>query len=99
MGTWKEGSFVGDRERYVKEIYQKRCKNARKWVSLSIGTPLGNLERIRLLGLSDSRQYIWVPFLAPEDIKILSLGAIWNFGKGAGSAELISDYEAQRARL
>jgi len=28
--------------------------------------------------------YIWVPFLDPEDIKILSLGAIWNFGKGTG---------------
>ena len=27
---------------------------------------------------------IWVPFLDPEDIKILSLGAIWNFGKGTG---------------
>jgi len=27
---------------------------------------------------------IWVPFLDPKDIKILSLGAIWNFGKGAG---------------
>jgi len=23
-------------------------------------------------------------FLDPEDIKILSLGAIWNFGKGTG---------------
>jgi len=34
--------------------------------------------------------------LDPEDIKILSLGAIWNFGK---SLELISDYGAQRARL
>jgi len=29
-------------------------------------------------------QYIWVHFLDPEDIKILSLGAIWNFGKGTG---------------
>jgi len=29
-------------------------------------------------------KYIWVPFLDPEDIKILSLGAIWNFGKGTG---------------
>jgi len=26
--TWKEGSFTGDSERYVKEIYQERCKNA-----------------------------------------------------------------------
>jgi len=29
-------------------------------------------------------KYIWVPFLDPEEIKILSLGAIWNFGKGTG---------------
>jgi len=28
--------------------------------------------------------YIWVPFLDPEDFKVLSLGAIWNFGKGTG---------------
>jgi len=27
---------------------------------------------------------MWVPFLDPEGIKILSLGAIWNFGKGTG---------------
>jgi hypothetical protein len=27
-GTWKEGSFTGDCERYVKEIYQEKCKNA-----------------------------------------------------------------------
>ena len=29
-------------------------------------------------------QYMWVPFLDPEDITILSVGAIWNFGKGTG---------------
>jgi hypothetical protein len=28
--------------------------------------------------------YIWFPFLDPEDIKILSLGAVWNFGNGTG---------------
>jgi hypothetical protein len=27
---------------------------------------------------------IWVPFLDLEDIKILNLGAIWNFGKWTG---------------
>jgi hypothetical protein len=31
-------------------------------------------------GLSEIR----VPFLDPEDIEILSLGVIWNFGKGTG---------------
>jgi hypothetical protein len=29
-------------------------------------------------------KYIWVPFLDPENIKVLSLGAIWNFDKGTG---------------
>jgi hypothetical protein len=28
------------------------------------------------------RKYIWVPFLDPEAIKILSLEAIWNFSQG-----------------
>jgi hypothetical protein len=27
-GTWREGSFTGDPERYIKEIYQERYKNA-----------------------------------------------------------------------
>ena len=37
------------------------------------------------------KKYIWVSFLDPEDIKILSLGAIWNFSKEQDSPELISD--------
>jgi len=47
---------------------------------------LGNPERVRLPGLFERKEknYIWVPFLAPEDVNILSLGAIWNFGKGTG---------------
>jgi len=27
-GTWREGSFTGDPESCVKEIYQEKCKNA-----------------------------------------------------------------------
>jgi len=27
---------------------------------------------------------MWIPFLDPEDIKTLSLGVIWNFGKETG---------------
>jgi hypothetical protein len=61
-----------------------------KRVSLSIGTPLGKLEGI---------VFIWVPFLDPGDIKILSLGAIWTSVKVQGFPELISDYGAQRTRL
>jgi len=53
-----------------------------KQVSLSIWDPLEKLEGIHLPGLFERKgQYIWVSFLDPEDIKILSLGAIWNFGK------------------
>jgi hypothetical protein len=29
-------------------------------------------------------KYVWVPFLDPEAIKILSMGVMWNFGKGTG---------------
>ena len=38
-------------------------------------------------------------FLDPEDINILSLGAIWNFGKEQGSLDLVSEYGAQKARF
>ena len=56
-----------------------------KRVSLSIGAPLGNMEGIRLPGLFEKKgKYVWVPFLGPEDIEILSLEAIRNFGKGTG---------------
>ena len=34
--------------------------------------------------LRDKKKNIRVPFLDPEDFKILSLGAIWNFAKGTG---------------
>jgi hypothetical protein len=35
--------------------------------------------------------------LDPEDIKILSLGAIWNFSKRQASLKLVSDYGEQGA--
>jgi hypothetical protein len=59
-----------------------RCK----WVSLSVEAPLlGTLEGNHLPGHFERKgECIWVPFLDPEDIKILSLGAILNFGKGPG---------------
>jgi hypothetical protein len=56
-----------------------------KRVSLSIEVSLGNLEGIRFSGLFKGKgKYTWVPFLDPGDIRILSLGAIWNFDKGTG---------------
>jgi len=46
-----------------------------------VGEPGGGL----FAGTSKRKEkYIWVPFLDPEAIKILSLGAIWNFSKGTG---------------
>ena len=61
---------------------------------------MANLEGVRLPEfLREKKKYIWVPFLNPEDIKILRLGAIWNFSKEQGCPELILDYGAQRARL
>ena len=63
------------------EIYKMPCRR----LSLSIGAPLWNLERVRLLGiLSGKKSYIWVPFLHTEVIKILSLEAIWDFDNRAG---------------
>jgi hypothetical protein len=56
-----------------------------KWVSLSIGILLGNLEGVHLPGfLREKKKYVWVPFLDPENIKILSLVASWNFSKETG---------------
>ena len=60
---------------------QIHCKR----VSVSIGTMLGNLERFCLPGfLRENGKHIWVLFLDPEDIEVLSLGAIWNISKGTG---------------
>jgi len=43
--------------------------------------------------------YLGSFFLNPEDIKMLSLGAIWNFAKGTGLLELSTELGAQRAIL
>ena len=68
-------------KRYIKRYVNMSCKR----VSLSIKAPLGNLEGIRLPGFFKRKgKYIWVPFVDPEDIKVLSLGAIWNFDEGRG---------------
>jgi len=46
---------------------------------------LGNVEGVCLLGfLREKKKYTWVPFLEPEDNKILNLRANWNFSKGTG---------------
>ena len=46
-----------------------------------VGEPGGN----SLAGTFEGKvKYIWVHFLDREDIKILSLRAIWNCGRGTG---------------
>ena len=52
------------------------------WASLPIGGPLGNLKGIRLPRHLVEKDSISGFLLDPEDIKMLSLGAIWNCGKG-----------------
>jgi hypothetical protein len=49
-------------------------------ISVRWGAWRGFFARI----LREKKKYIWVPFLDPEDIKILRLGAIWNCSKGTG---------------
>jgi hypothetical protein len=70
--------FRGIFMRFSREM-QMPCKR----VSVSIGVLLGYLEGFPLAGFFREK-HIWVHFLNPEDIKILSLGAIWNFSKGIG---------------
>jgi hypothetical protein len=68
-------------KRYINRYVKMPCKQ----VSLSIGAPLGNLEGIHLVGLFEKKEkYIWVPVFDPEDILILSLGTIRDFGKVTG---------------
>ena len=95
------GSFTGEPEPKdtLKSYIKRDVKMPSKRVSLSIGSPLGNLEGIRLPGLFERRGwYTWDPFLNPEDTKMFNLGTIWNLVNGQGSPELI-DYGVQKARI
>jgi hypothetical protein len=68
LGNMKGNSFLRAFE--IKRYIKMPCKH----VSLSM---LGNLEGIRLPGLSERKgKYTWFPFLDPDNIKILSLEAI-----------------------
>jgi hypothetical protein len=83
LGNIEGCSFLRafDIKRYIKRY----VKMPSKQVFLSIGAPMGNMDGIHLPGLFERKgNYSSVPFLDPEQIKILSLGAIWNFGKGTG---------------
>jgi hypothetical protein len=98
LETWRGASFLG--LSYLEEFYgvlrdiQIPCKR----VSLSLGALLGKLEGIRWRGIFERKEkYNWVPFLDPEDIKILSLGASGTLVKEEAFPWLILGYGAQRA--
>jgi hypothetical protein len=68
-------NFGVDFKRYVKMF----CKQ----ISLNIADLVGELGESSIAGTFErEKKYIWFPFLDPEGIKILSLGAIWKFSKG-----------------
>jgi len=93
LGTMEGCFFLRDfLFRGIFMMFCEICKMPCKQVSLSTGTLLGNLEGVHLLGLlREKEKYISVPLLDPEDINILSLGAIWNFSKATGLHKLIWD--------
>jgi hypothetical protein len=99
-GTWREGSFTGDPERYVKKIYQERSKSALQAGISPIGAPWGNLEVTRLPGLFREKDSIF-RFLSwtQRTIRFYVWGPSGTLVKGRGSPEVISDYGTQKARL
>jgi len=48
---------------------------------------------------SQGHTYFGSFFLDPEEMRSLSLGAIWNFNKEQSFLDLVSDSGAQRARF
>jgi hypothetical protein len=51
--TWREGSFTGDPDRYVKAL---------EWASVSIGTPLlGNMKGRYFLRAFEKKGYVKMP--------------------------------------
>jgi hypothetical protein len=80
------------------DVSGQHCSSA----ALPLGSPTGEPGEDSLAETSwrekDSTVYR-VPFLDPEDMKILCLGSFWIFVKGQGSPELVSVYGAQRVCL
>jgi len=67
-GTWREGSFTGDPERYVKVL---------EWASVSIGIPLlGNMEGCSFLRAFEIKRYIKRYVKMPCKWVSLSIGAL-----------------------
>ena len=74
------GNFYKKFERYVK----RPCER----VALSVGAPAGESGGGSFAGNFERKKnaYLGSFFLDPEEVKSLSLGAIWNFNKGTGLA-------------
>jgi len=82
-GTLREGTFTGEPERRgFWETRKMPCKR----VSLSLHRgPVGEPGGGSFAGTFERKaKCVWFVFLDLEAIKILSLGAIWNFSKGTG---------------
>jgi hypothetical protein len=54
------------------EVFQRYAKFPVKGASISIWALLESLEGVRLVGSLRGKKYIWVPFLDPKVMKILS---------------------------
>jgi hypothetical protein len=80
-GTLKEGSFTGEPERWGFWDMQNTLQAGLPLYRGPVGEPAGGSFAVTFEG---KEKCIWVPFLDPEAITILSLGVIWNFGKGTG---------------
>jgi hypothetical protein len=67
MGTWREGSFTGDPERYVKDL---------EWVPVSVKAPcLGNMEKYSFVRAFEIKRYIKRNVKMPCIQVSLSIGA------------------------
>jgi hypothetical protein len=68
--------------------------------ALSIGALLGSLEGVHLLGIFREKENVYLgSFSWTQRTLKVKYGATWDFNKGQGSPELVSDYGSQSARL
>jgi hypothetical protein len=105
-GKWRDHSFTGDFERKVRFCFVRRhysgiqvihTRRLWKWVTLSTGAPLRNLEGSSFTGTLQDH-IIWGPFSWTQRM----LGVyIWGQSetsiKEQDSHDLASEYGAQRA--
>ena len=80
-GTLREGSFPGEPERWC---FWETCKIPCRRASLVIGAHWGTWRGFVCRDFWETNKVYLGSFLDQEAMKILSLGAIWNFSKGTG---------------